>query len=90
MLFIIQLILFLGVLLVVVQVALINERVKKVDKEIVYRYIPRTFEEEQEDPVPISDIFETMFSQPTPWVGSINTYDRKKQETINNYFVTQL
>ena len=59
-------------------------------EKIIYRYIPRTFEEEQEDPVAISDIFETMFSQPSPWVGSIRTYDAKKQEKINKYFVSQL
>ncbi len=64
----------------------------KVDEEpnVVYRYIPRTFEEEQWDPVSVTDIFQTMFSQPSPWVGSIRNYDRRKQEKINKYFVSQL
>jgi hypothetical protein len=64
----------------------------KIDQEpnIVYRYIPRTFEEEQLDPISVTDIFQTMFSQPSPWVGSIRNYDRRKQEKINKYFVNQL
>ncbi len=64
----------------------------KIDEEpnIVYRYIPRTFEEEHWDPIPVTDIFQTMFSQPSPWVGSIRNYDRRKQEKINKYFVNQL
>jgi len=57
---------------------------------VIYRYIPRTFEEEQEDPVPVSDIFETMFANPSPWVDSLRTYDVGKQELINKYFISQL
>lgn len=60
------------------------------EKVIEYRYIPRTFEEEQDSPVYPSELFETMFSQPSPWVLSIRDYDRKKQEKINQYFISQL
>ena len=35
---------------------------------IEYRYIPRTFEEEQNEPVKVSKIFDTMFSSETPWI----------------------
>lgn len=55
-----------------------------------YRYIPRTFEDEQFNPVYPSEIFETMFSQPSPWILSIREYDQRKQEKINQYFVSQL
>lgn len=58
--------------------------------KIIYRYIPRTFEEEQRDPPLVSDIFETMFSQPDPWVTSMRYYDVRKQENVNKYFITQL
>jgi hypothetical protein len=58
--------------------------------KIIYRYIPRTFEEEQRDPPLVSDIFETMFSQPDPWVTSMRYYDVRKQENVNRYFITQL
>ena len=58
--------------------------------KVIYRYIPRTFEEEQRDPPLVSDIFETMFSQPDPWVTSMRYYDVRKQENVNRYFITQL
>jgi hypothetical protein len=87
---VIALILFIGILFAVIEIVKIDAGLVKKEPRVIYRYIPRTFEEEQEDPVAISDIFETMFSQPSPWVGSIRTYDAKKQEKINKYFVSQL
>lgn len=86
----IVLLLFVGILFVVIDMVKIDAGLTKREPKVVYKYIPRTFEEEQEDPIPVSDIFETMFSQPSPWVSSISTYDVRKQETINNYFVSQI
>lgn len=37
--------------------------------KIEYRFIPRTFLEEQEAPVKPSVIFADMFNKPTPYVG---------------------
>ena len=87
---IIALIVFLGILFVTIEITRIQAGLTKKQDKVIYRYIPKTFEEEQLDPIPVSDIFETMFSQPSPWVGSIRTYDRRKQEKINQYFVSQL
>lgn len=87
---IIMLIIFFGILLVVIDIVRIQAGLVDKKPKIIYRYIPRTFEEEQLDPVAISDIFETMFSQPSPWIVSIRNYDRRKQERINQYFVDQL
>jgi len=87
---IILIILFIGTILISVDVTRIKAGLVDKKPRVIYRYIPRTFIEEQEDPIPVTDIFETMFSQPTPWVDSIRTYDRKKQEKINKYFVSQL
>lgn len=87
---IIALVLFVGILLLVVEIVKINAGLVKQEPRVIYRYIPRTFEEEQEDPIAVSDIFETMFSQPSPWINSIRTYDKRKQEQINKYFITQL
>ena len=87
---IILIVLFIGAIFIAIEVTKISTDLSKKHPKVIYRYIPRTFEEEQEDPVPVSDIFETMFSQPSPWVGSIRTYDRRKQENINKYFVSQL
>ena len=87
---VVLLIIFLGILFVVVEIVRINAGLTDKPPTIIYRYIPRTFEEEQIDPIPVSDVFETMFSQPSPWVGSLQSYDRRKQEKINKYFVSQL
>jgi hypothetical protein len=36
---------------------------------VEYRYVPRTFKEEQENPTKVSEIFEDMFNQDTPWMN---------------------
>lgn len=84
------LLLFIGLLLIAIDVVKVHSGYYTKDPKIIYKYIPRTFQEEQEDPVAISDIFDTMFSQPSPWLGSIRNYDLRKQDNINKYFVTQL
>ena len=66
---------------------------KKYDTEsnsnIVYKYIPRTLEEEQEQPAYVSDIFNAMFTQPSTWIKSGNDVDTRKREAINQYFASQ-
>ena len=61
-----------------------------IQPKIIYRYIPRTLAEEEEQPVFASEIFETMFSQPSPWIVSVRNYDQRKQEKINKYFISQM
>ena len=41
---------------------------------IEYRYIPRTFEEEQDDPVPLLNVFGKMFSNRTPWMRTQGSF----------------
>lgn len=57
--------------------------------QTIYKYLPRTFDEEQNEPVYPSDIFKTMFSQQSPWVRSIDALDIKRSDMINNFFVSQ-
>jgi hypothetical protein len=80
-------ILFIGILLVTN--SLTRASIKCPKQKIIYRFIPRTFDEELANEVPVTKIFETMFSQPSPWLGSIQNYDKRKQESINKYFVSQ-
>ena len=35
-------------------------------------------------------IFEKMFVNPSPWMANINTYDRKKVQEINKFFISQM
>lgn len=58
-------------------------------QQIIYKYIPRTHEEEMDEPVYPSDIFATMFSQPSPWIKGINEIDERKLQEINKYYVSQ-
>jgi len=59
-------------------------------EKIIYRYIPRTFDEEQNEPVYASDVFRTMFSQSSPWIISVNEIDNKKYDEINRFFISQV
>ena len=84
------LIIFAGLLFIAVDLVRVKAGLVEKTPDIVYRFVPRTFEEEQMYPVYPSEIFETLFSQPSPWIVTTREYDRRKQEDINAYFVTQM
>jgi hypothetical protein len=77
---------FLGIIGIVI--GYVNQLKKCPPPTIEYRYIPRTFQQDQENPVKISELFNTMFTEPTPWVRGILSTPPKKAE-INRYFVSQ-
>ena len=78
---------FLGILCITI--SLVQNSNKCPEAKIVYRYLPRSFEEEQNEPVYVSDIFKTMFTQQSPWIRSMQDIDTKKQESINKFFISQ-
>ncbi len=60
--------------------------------KIEYRYVPRTFVEEQEDPTPISEIFAKMFIEPSPWIrhsGGKLGPPTLRGEDINRFYISQ-
>jgi hypothetical protein len=63
---------------------------KKPKEKIIYKYIPRTPIEELEEPVFPSDIFETMFSQPDPWILELNDLDTRQRNKINQYYISAI
>lgn len=77
----ILLIIFIGILLVTIDLSKENTKCQK--QKIIYKYIPRTLEEEEESPIYVSDIFGTMFSQPSPWVGGMENKYIKKDVVIS-------
>lgn len=79
--------LFVGLLLMIIEIMKSMNKCKP--HKIIHRYVPRTFEEDQENPVMVSEIFKTMFSQPSPWINSIYSHDDRQKEEINNYFISQ-
>lgn len=85
--FLMILLIFIGVLLMTI--GLVQTTTQCPNAKIVYRYIPRTFEEEQNEPVYVSDIFKTMFTQQSPWIRSVQDLNMKKTESINKYFISQ-
>jgi hypothetical protein len=52
---------------------------KKDNSQVIYKYIPRSFQEDQENPPPLSDLFGDMFEKAEPWNGDF--YDEKVKET---------
>lgn len=77
-----------GILLVVIE--LVRSQKNDTVEKIVYRYIPRTFDEEQNEPVYPSDIFNAMFTQPSTWIGETTDLDTRKRESINRFFISQM
>ena len=63
---------------------------EKCDQKIIYKYLPRTLEEEETEPVYVTQIFKTMFTQPSVWIDSTYQDTIRRTEQINKYFITQL
>jgi hypothetical protein len=79
---------FIGLILIVIELTKNSFRCPK--EKIVYRFIPRTLEEESKEPVLVSEVFKTMFSQPSTWAGGVNDLDTRKRESINKFFISQM
>lgn len=79
----------IGIVLLVVYFITMNT-LSNVEQKVIYRYIPRTIEEEIVSPVYISEIFKTMFSQPSTWIDSIDADNIRRKENMNKYFISQM
>ena len=55
---------------------------------IQYRFLPRSFYDEQFNPVTVSDVFSSMFSAPDSWLDRYNNINNENniQEFGQNYF----
>lgn len=89
-LFITILIMCLIIGLVCVTINLVKLNMPEPETKIVYRYMPQTFDEEQCNQPFVSEIYKSMFTQQSPWINSVMDYDRRKQESINKYYVSQI
>jgi hypothetical protein len=75
--------------LIIIEITRLNTY-KKCPKPIIeYRYIPRTFKDEQEEPISIEDIFGIMFSKPSPWMISRGINNTGRQHLINTSFTNR-
>jgi len=84
----VALLFFAGVLAVVV--GYVNQLKQCPPSQVEYRYIPRSFEDEQNDPIKSSKIFRTMFEEPTPWLAGYRMgYIRPNIYNLNKYNISQ-
>jgi hypothetical protein len=65
-----------------------NKFLEQNKTKVIYKMIPRTLEEEEESPIYVSQIFKTMFSQPSTWINSVDEETIRRQESLNNYFIS--
>jgi hypothetical protein len=80
--------LFVGVLMIVV--GYVNQLQKCPPPHIEYRYIPRTFKEDQNNPVQVSEIYSKMFTEPSPWIAGMKIAgNASKTSTLNRYYISQ-
>jgi hypothetical protein len=85
---IIVLLSFVGIIAIVI--GYINQLQTCPPPRVEYRYIPRTFEDEQNDPVRVTKLFRNMFEEPTPWVqGQRLGFIKPNIFKINRFNITQ-
>jgi hypothetical protein len=83
-------ILIIGIMLLTIYFVSKNEIQAKCDQKIIYKYLPRTLDEEERDPIYVTQIFKTMFTQPSVWIDSTYQDTIRRTEAINKYFISQL
>ncbi len=59
-------------------------------EKIIYRYIPRVPYDELQTEIFPTDIFDSMFSQPSPWINTFNDLDARQSKLTNKYFISQI
>ena len=76
-------ILFMFVIIALIIYEVVRLRtLKQCPKPIIqYRYVPRSFKDEQDEPIPVEDIFGKMFSHPSPWMISRSIGLTDKRDT---------
>jgi hypothetical protein len=85
---ILLIIVFIGIIFIVVNI--VQDRFACQKKQIIVRYIPRTFDEEQEDPVYVSDAFKSMWSHKSPWIYSVADIEINKQASIRDFVAKRI
>lgn len=59
-----------------------KESFKCPQPQIIYRYIPRSLIESQNNPVSIADNFSGMFEKESPWIGDNRTFYEYTKKSI--------
>ena len=86
---IVVLLLLIGVIALII--GYVNQLKQCPPPKVEYRYIPRTFTEEQNDPVKVTQLFRNMFEEPTPWLAGYRLgYIRPNIFNINRFNISQV
>lgn len=81
--------LFVGFLFMIIYITMIIALKSCPEDKIVYRFLPQSLEDRTLLPVPLDDIFNDMFHKPSPWIGSLNVYDKSAKEKLQDTNITQ-
>ena len=79
------LIFMIGIMLLIIYFTTSNNS----EPTVIYKYLPRTLEEEESEPVFATEIFKTMFTQPSVWIDSAYENTIRRDEVPNKYFISQ-
>jgi predicted ATP-dependent Lon-type protease len=79
-----------GIIMMVIYFIINREVAQSTENKVVYKYIPKTLKEDEESPVYVSEIFKSMFTQPSVWIDSINENETRRKEAINKYYISQM
>lgn len=79
-----------GIILLVVYFLIKSQLNNDCNEKIIYKYIPRTLKEDQKQPVFVSQIFKTMFTQPSVWIDSIYNDSHRALDPLNKYGISQM
>ena len=79
---------FVGIVAIII--GYINQIKTCPPSKVEYRYIPRTFEDEQNDPVKVTKLFRDMFEEPSVWVAGFRQgYIKPNIFKINRFNISQ-
>jgi hypothetical protein len=80
----------IGLILLIIYFTLKNQN-DTCNQKIIYKYLPRTLKEQEESPVFVSEIFKTMFTQPSVWIDSIDrdNIDIMPKDNLDKFFISQ-
>lgn len=59
------------------------------ESKIVYRYVPRTFTQDQDNPLRPFEAFKGMFDNPDPWISGVGVDTSTPRRSINEYWISQ-
>jgi hypothetical protein len=84
---------FLFVGMVFVMIGFIKSQKNCPPPRIEYRFVPRSFVEEQESPVPVTDIFASMFYDSSSFINHESSKlippPNMQQHQMNKFFISQ-